>query len=253
MHRRAPASAKQARRWLSAAYTWGMQRENDYTISQPHKWGLTTNPAMRVPAHTIAQRGGTRHLSAAEFRAVWDWLATDAGRSDLRACNALRIIMATGQRVEEITGLRTGQYADGWLRWDDTKVGRITGRAMAHSIPLPAVARQILDGMTPNRHGLYVPGCKLVDQPYPDRSLNWIARRSAKVLGIPQWTPRDLRRTFRTLADGAGLTSEECARIMNHAWGSKIEAVHYDRSEYASAKAAGMKKWDVWLSALLAE
>lgn len=252
IHKRAPASAKQARRWLSAAFTWAMKRENDYTITQPHKWGLTTNPAMQVPAHTIAQRGGTRYLSQEEFRAVWDWMATAAGRSDLRACNAIRILMATGQRVEEITTLQRGQYADGWLRWADTKVGRITGTPQPHSVPVPRQARLILDSMTPNRHGLYSPGYKRPDQPYPDRSLWWIARRCAKMLGIPQFTPRDLRRTWRTLADSAGLTAEEASRIMNHAYGSKIESVHYDKSEYASAKLAGMAKWEAWLDATLA-
>jgi integrase len=252
MHIRAPASANQARRWLSAAFTWAMKRENDYTIAQPHKWGLTTNPAMLVPAHTIAQRGGTRHLSRDEFRAVWYWLASEGGRSDMRACNAMRIMMATGQRVEEITGLTAGQYANGWIRWADTKVGRITGQAAEHSIPVPEPAIKILDGMTPNKHGLYVPGFKVDKSPYPFKSFGWIARRCAKQLGIPQFTPRDLRRTWRTLADDANLTGEECARIMNHAWGSRIEAVHYDRSGYASAKIAGMAKWERWLSATIA-
>jgi integrase len=244
-HRRAPAAAKQARAWLSAAFTWALRREHDYTIDQPHRWGITDNPAARVPAHTVAQRGGTRHLSQDEFRLVWHWLATDGGRSDLRACNAMRIIMATGQRVEEITGLTAGQYRDGWLRWGKTKTGT------RHSIPLPAQARQILDAMSPNRHGLYVPGCKRTDAPYPDRSLNWIARRCAKQVGIPQFTPRDLRRTWRSLAGDAGLNAEECARIMNHAYGAKVEAHHYDRGDNAAVKLAAMAKWEKALGAMI--
>lgn len=252
IHQRAPVAAKQYRAWLSAAYTWGLKREHDYTVEQPHRWGLTTNPAAMVPAHTIAQRGGTRHLSPAEFRAVWFWLASEAGRSDLRACNAIRLLMATGQRVEEITGLSAGQYADGWLRWGDTKVGRQRQRAKPHSIPLTRQAMVILDGMTPNRHGLYVPGCKLPDMPYPDRSLNWIARRCAKQIGIPQFTPRDCRRTWRTLAgDVGGLNAEECARMMGHAYGAKVEADHYDRGDNAAVKLEAVAKWERALGSLL--
>lgn len=243
--RGAAVAAKQARVWLSAAYTWGLQRENDYTIDQPHKWGLTTNPAALVPAKTIAQRGGTRHLSAAEFRAVWFWMATEGGRTDLRACNAIRILMATGQRVEEITGLRAGQYADGWLRWGDSKTGRQRQVEKPHSIPVPVQAAIILDGMVPNAHGFYVPGCKRSDEPFRGASFGYIARRCSQQLGIPQFTPRDLRRTWRTLAgDLGGLTAEECARIMNHVYGSKVEEEHYDRGENAPVKLAGMAKWE---------
>ena len=55
----------------------------------------------------------------------------------------------------------------------------------------------------------------------------------------------------RTEQSAAGLTAEECSRIMNHAWGSKIEAKHYDKSEFASAKVSGMAKWEAWLGKVI--
>ncbi len=251
-HAAAPAATRQRRTWLSAAYTWALKREHDYTIDQPHKWGITSNPAALVPAHTVAQRGGTRHLSPDEFRAVWAWMAAEGGRSDMRACNAVRLLLATGQRVEEITGLRAGQYADGWLRWDNTKTGRQQQAEKPHAIPLPRQARAIIEAMTPNARGWYVPGCKRPDEPFRGESLGYIARRCAQQLGIPQFTPRDCRRTWRTLAgDVGGLTAEECARIMNHAYGSKVEANHYDRGDNAQVKLVAMEKWERALDAIL--
>ena len=246
IHRRAPAAANQYRAWLSAAYTWALKREHDYTIDQPQRWGVTSNPAAMVPPDTAARRAGTRHLSPEEFTAVWHWLALDAGRSDARACNALRLIMATGQRVEEIVHLRAGQWDGTWLRWERTKVAN-----RPHSVPVPAPARALLDTMPPNRHGLLVPGCKDPAKPYRCQSLDWITRRCADQLGIQHFSPRDLRRTWRTLADAAGLSGEEAARIMNHAWGSAIEAKHYDMSQYVAAKVAGMAKWEARLTALI--
>lgn len=253
IHRRGSSvAAKQARVWLSAAYTWGLKREHDYTIDQPHKWGLTMNPAALVPSDTVAQRAGTRSLSAEEFRAVWFWMAAEGGRSDLRACNALRLLLATGQRVEEITGLRAGQYAEGWLRWGDTKTGRQRQVEKPHSIPVPAQAAQILDGMVPNQHGFYVPGCKRPDEAFRGASFGYIARRCSKQLGIPLFTPRDCRRTWRTLAgDIGGLTTEECNRIMNHVHGNKTEEEHYDKGENALVKLAGMAKWERAMNAIL--
>lgn len=241
-----PVAAKQARAWLSAAYTWGLRREHDYSAEQSVRWGLTGNPAILVSASNAAQRGHSRHLSPEEFSKVWQWLAADGGRSDIRACNALRVIMATGQRVEEITGLRAGQVADGWLRWDRTKTGP------AHSIPLPKQAAAIFAGMLPNLHGLWFPGQKHRDQPFHSHTFGWICHRAADQIGIPRFSPRDLRRTWRTLAgDLGGLNAEECARLMNHAYGSKVERDHYDRGENAVIKKAGMGKWEAALERLL--
>lgn len=237
--------AKGARSTLRAAYSWAMKSEFDPKISAPRSWKILANPAANVPADFDISRTGDRHLSPDEFRRVWVWLGEWAGRSDERACAALRVLMATGQRVREITGLADGQLRDGWLFWDKTKTGK------PHCIPLPAQARALLERIEPNRYGLLFPGWKRPDAPFPDASLNWICRRCSDDLEIPRFSPRDIRRTWRTLAGDAGLSVEQCARLMNHEFGPVIEARHYDRGVYADLKRAGMTVWESWLSAQL--
>lgn len=78
-----------------------------------------------------------------------------------------------------------------------------------------------------------------------------ICRRCSDDLEIPWFSPRDIRRTWRTLAGDAGLTVEQCARLMNHEYGPVIEARHYDRGVYADLKRAGMTAWGSWISAQL--
>lgn len=248
IHKTAPAAADQYRRWLSAAFNHATRAEHDYRTEagQVRRWGIVANPAAAVPADTAARRAGTRHLSADELRRVLAWLADgSAGRTDSRACDALRLIAMTGQRVEEVLSLKAGQYAGGWLRWDSTKTGT------PHAIPLPGPARLMLDSLTPNRWGLFFPGLKYPAQPFPARSLDWITRRCADGLGIPRFCPRDLRRTWRTLAADAGLSAEACARLQNHTWGSRVAAKHYDRSEHAALKVEAVRKWEVFLSSRL--
>ena len=49
----------------------------------------------------------------------------------------------------------------------------------------------------------------------------------------------------------AGLTAEECARIMNHDFGSRVERLHYNKGSDSVVKLAGMEKWEKALEWLL--
>lgn len=109
-----------------------------------------------------------------------------------------------------------------------------------------------LDKLEANRYGLYFPGWKRPDERFPDASLNWICKRCADDLDIPRFSPRDIRRTWRTLAGDAGLSVEQCARLMNHNFGVAIEAKHYDRGIYADLKRDGMEKWERFVDKMLA-
>lgn len=255
IHRRGSQTmADQARRWLSAAFNWASRHENDYRTeaAKARRWAIAANPAALVPVDTAARRAGTRHLSRDEWAAVWRWLGDgSAGRTDGRACAALRLLMLTGQRVEEVLGLRREQYAAGWLRWEDTKAGRRTGEPLPHSIPLPPQAVPLLEALEPNRWGLYFPGLKYPREPFRTASLDWITRRCAEALAIPPFCPRDLRRTWTTLAMDAGLSSEECARVQNHATGPRTQERHYNRSQHEALKVEAMRKWAGAVSAML--
>ena len=50
----------------------------------------------------------------------------------------------------------------------------------------------------------------------------------------------------------AGLSVEQCARLMNHNFGVAIEAKHYDRGIYADLKRDGMEKWERFVDKMLA-
>jgi hypothetical protein len=70
--------------------------------------------------------------------------------------------------------------------------------------------------------------------------------------GVPHFCPRDLRRTWKTLAGAAGLSKEIRDRIQNHSL-KDISSRHYDRYEYMAEKRAAMAQWSTYLDKLLAD
>jgi hypothetical protein len=70
--------------------------------------------------------------------------------------------------------------------------------------------------------------------------------RYIKATGAEPFQARDLRRTWKTLAGGAGLSKEIRDRLQNHSEGG-VSAKHYDRWSYLPEKRAAMDAWDSWL------
>lgn len=69
---------------------------------------------------------------------------------------------------------------------------------------------------------------------------------------IPVVTNRDLRRTGKTLAGKAGVMKEIRDRIRNHAL-HDVSSKNYDRWNYMPGKRGGMKKWYIFITALLSK
>jgi len=67
---------------------------------------------------------------------------------------------------------------------------------------------------------------------------------------MPSFSPRDLRRTFKTLGGTFGLSLEMRNRIQGHAM-TDVGSVFYDRHDYLIEKREAMEKWCHNLSALL--
>jgi hypothetical protein len=66
-------------------------------------------------------------------------------------------------------------------------------------------------------------------------------------LPIEAFTPRDIRRTVKTLMGKAGITKEIRDRIQNLAV-SDVSGKHYDLYDYRPEKRAAMKTWERWLA-----
>jgi integrase len=237
--------AAEARAYISAAFNWAVKSVHDYTKpGVASLWGLKANPVSAIPIDSSAKRSGKRYLSEGEFRDFWRWLE---GRDRTTTTSPVaRLTMATGQRPGEILRLTSSHYdsKECLLEWPVTKNRR------PHVIPLPPTANIILSGLEANESGIYFPG-ETGEQPITIKGLGKLIDRYLVVHpGVLRFTPRDLRRTWKTLAGKAGLSKEMRDRLQNHAR-QDVSTRHYDRYDYLAEKREAMEQWDRFLRNML--
>ena len=229
-----PAAAKR-RMFLSAAFRWAIQSAHDYRSKNPRDWGLVVNPSTAVPVDKESGRVGSRWLSSEEFRTVLAWF-TQEGAVGARAATGL--LLLTGQRVTEIVGLRVEQWdsAEKILHFPKTKNGK------PHTVPVCAQAARILDSLKPGPDGYFFPGKRGAI------THDAVRAQIGRLAHEPSFDARDIRRTWKTLAGEAGLSTVQRDLLQNHGRGG-IGAKHYDRWDAMPEKRAGVALWEAWLTA----
>lgn len=243
--RGARSMADHVRSYIRSAYSWGLKSEHDYRVSSPRRFLLASNPAAGIP--TEPKVVGTRWLSEDEFVKLYRWLENPDTPVHPPYLRAVQFLMLTGQRVQEIARLHVSQYdaRERVLDWSKTK------NTKPHAIPLPSAAAAILDEIEPNEYGWFFPSAKDPSKPVSHGTLYAFMWRQRERKVIPYVTNRDMRRTWKTLAGKAGVSKEIRDRLQNHTL-QDVSSKNYDRWHYMPEKRAGMKKWDTFVTTLLA-
>jgi integrase len=224
-----PTEANHVRGSLSAFYSWAM------------KEGLAdANPAMHT--NKCAENSGReRVLSGAEMRSIWNAVGND----DYGII--LKLLLLTGQRREEIGGLRRQEIdldkAVISLGSERTKNGR------PHDIPLsgPAIAllKSHLDQLDPDREYIFGSGQRGYSAwAKPKKALDQKLTEAEAPIR-EHWTLHDARRTFSTVAhEELGIQPHIVEAVLNHVSGHKSGvAGRYNKSVYAREKAAALAQW----------
>ena len=217
-----PAMADHVRSYIRSAYSWAIKSEHDYRSTSPRRFKLVINPAAGIP--TEPKVVGTRWLDEDEFVRLYRWLEYPDAPVHPPYTRAVRILMLTGQRVEEIARLHVDQWdaKERIIDWSKTKNGR------PHAIPVPPLAAELIKSIIPNEYGWFFPsamdptrpvsarhalqlhvapararGHSLRDQPRPPAHVEDARRQS--------WSPKEIR-----------------DRIQNHAL-QDVSSKNYDR------------------------
>ncbi len=237
--------ADHVRSYVRSAFGWGIQSENDYRHSAPRRFRVINNPAAAIPTEPLVV--GTRWLDEDEFVRLYRWLEAPDTPVHPPYTRAVRIIMLTGQRVEEIARLHVSQWdaKERLLDWSTTKNGK------SHTIPVPDLAGDLLRSIIPNRYGWFFPSQLNPSQPVSAGTLYSFMWRQRERGVIPIVTNRDLRRTWKTLAGKAGVTKEIRDRLQNHTL-QDVSSKSYDRYSYLAEKRQGMSIWNSFATKLLA-
>lgn len=222
---------------MMAAINWAMKSTHDYTQENRMDWGLKYNPVAAVPRDQAANRTLDRNLSAEEMKHVWDNAPEQSG-------DVMRLVMCTGQRVIEVMRI-AGADVDLKAKLWTMPARKTKGRKHTHMVPLTTQAVDILTTLI----DLYGDGYL-----FPARAgakgdiigIPSVSRGASRMAGIKPFTPRDLRRTWKSRAGDAGIDRFTRDLIQQHAQtdtGSK----HYDRFDYLPQMREAMNKWEIWL------
>jgi integrase len=236
--------ADHMRSTVRAAFSWGLKAEHDYRSTAPRRFRLVMNPAAGIP--TEPKTVGSRWLNEPEFVRLYRWLECPDTPVHPPYTRAVRLLMLTGQRVEEIAQLHKDQWdaKERIIDWSKTKNGK------PHAIPVPAIAAELIESIKPNEHGWFFPSAMDPTLPVRASTLYSFMWRQRDRGVIPIVTNRDLRRTWKTLAGKAGISKEIRDRLQNHTL-QDVSSKSYDRWNYMPEKREGMKRWNTWVTRLL--
>ena len=217
--RGATTKARQTHSHLNRFFRWCVERDV-----------LTANPMTGLKRGDAKSRD--RVLSDKELAAVWQ----AAPKIGLLG-TAVRLLILTGARREEITQLRWSEIQgdDIHLEGDRTKNGD------AHIIPLTPMARDILDRLPRIADSDFVftnNGVKpIVAWARPKADLD-------DVSGITGWRIHDLRRTLATGMQKLGIGLQVVEAVLGHVSGSRAGIVGiYQRHDFAVEKRKAVEQW----------
>ena len=219
-------TANRTRASLSAMFVWAMGE------------GLAAaNPVINTNRREEKTRD--RVLSEAELRTIWLSLEDD----DYGVI--VKILILTGQRLNEIAGLRWSEIGKGaiTLPAERTKNGR------PHEVPIAKTVAALLKSRDK------VDDRDLIFGRSAGPFSGWSKAKAAldaRAGALKHWTLHDLRRTAATGMAGIGIQPHVIEAVLNHVSGHKggIAGI-YNRAQYSAEKAQALARWDEHVSAIV--
>lgn len=241
--------ADNVRAYLRAAFEFGLHAATTTRWrGRVPRFVSTHNPVAATKKAVRRKPVGRRALSAGEVALVWrgDGISPSSHLT-------LKLLIATGQRVEEV-------LQASWREFDlDEKLWTMPAERRKnrhdatepHIVPLTTFHIRLLDQVRETTdHIDWLFPHKDRSQPRKADALYQAVYRFCRSNGIESFAPRDCRRTFKTLAGSIGIDLELRNRLQGHAM-TDVGSVHYDRWGYLPEKRQAMEIWTGWLDQLL--
>ncbi|MDB2379808.1 integrase family protein [Luminiphilus sp.] len=208
-----------------------------------------SNPAKMKPVRG-AIKPRERHLSESELRHLWRriqslefpkkqifslWILTGAQRQQ-------QLARVTTNNIHELNIPGTGRCFG--LELTDTK-GR-TGRARSHMVPLTPASRNITKELAQSGWMIFsTNGVESIEPNWLTRQLKPIvsSMKDAGELEGEPFTAGAVRSTVETLLGKYGVSREDRGHLQSHG-NSGVQAMHYDRHDYAGQKLAALEIWE---------
>jgi len=211
---------------------------------------MPQNPAVNIRSRDIGgiEKPRERYLSVDEIKALWVFLDSDKHNVSIQIKNAIKIILLTGVRTGEIREAKWSEFDFQNSLWTIPAAHTKTKTVMR--IHLCALTQNILLELKNTYHSDYVV-CGIDGQSaLSDRALPKAVNRLQERLGIEQWTPHDLRRTFATqLGESLQVDPVVVEKCLGHKM-PKIMAT-YNKNEMLPQRKEALDRWGNFIETLV--
>lgn len=247
--RGAAAGANKVRANLHAVFNFGLFADNDpANINGKTVYGMDRNPVSVIPSQRGADKALDRFLSWDELRLLLEHVnmppCAVEMNSDFAELTKL-CIWTGGQRPWELmTNTR-----DNWDRKAKTLTipPHISKNSDYHVIPLSESATNVLKEMEKRYpESTYIFPAETKEGHLLSAEFSKQLRKFCSKTAFEKFTPRDIRRTFKTLAGDMGVSSEMRDRLQNHKKPG-VSTKHYDRYDYLREKRQIIEQWEAKL------
>jgi integrase len=211
-------------------------------------FGIAANPVIATKRAQKKKPVGTRSLSKDEVEKVWN-----APGISLASRLAIELLIATGQRVEEVLQATWSEFDLDEMVWTIPASRRKTRHDVAedHIVPLTGFHKTILAQIkTSTNHDNWLFPHQDGIQPRRSDALYQAVNRFCLSTETQSFAPRDCRRTFKTLAGSIRIDLEMRNRLQGHAM-TDVGSRHYDRWSYLPEKREAMEEWSTWLAGIV--
>lgn len=237
------------RAYLRAAFELGLNAESmTRWRGKAPKFNLQHNPVATVKKSVSRKARGMRTLSSGEIQQLWH---TNLLTKPMLL--ALKFLLATGQRVEEVLHATWAEFDTAEKLWVIPGERRKTrGTTLEpHIVPLTNFHLNLLDEIKlETGHNTYLFPAQGGAAPRRYDALTNAVRKYVAASGVGSFSPRDMRRTFKTIAGSMGISLELRNRLQGHAM-TDVGSVHYDRYDYLTEKRAAMTAWTAGLAKIV--
>lgn len=249
--KKTPVAANRVRSYAKAAFKFALTAHAmpEWADVVPN-FGLVYNPADATMAVKGAEKSGERALSWEEVQRFWTEAGTVAISPDLAI--AAKLLLSTGQRPAEVLGAKWEEFHSRQKLWVIPWRRRKTawrGTDVDHVVPMTETHLELLKAL----RAYYKEVGVISDYLFPAGGEGC---RTASALGqaierycepqgrskrapFERFTPRDLRRTWKTRAAEIGLGLEIRNRLQGHAL-TDVGSRNYDKFDYLSDKRKAM-------------
>ncbi|MEM6416023.1 MAG: integrase arm-type DNA-binding domain-containing protein [Pseudomonadota bacterium] len=234
--RDAVGTAREARKYLSAMYSWAV----DEGLAQAN-----IISGYKIKTNNIPKDDG-RVLTPDELNLLW------------HGAEEIGYPFGPWLQLLMLTGLRLREWAN--ATWDEIKldagsisveIGRYKQRRK-NSTPLVGTAKEIVNALPRYNGGPYLFSARGANGEQSIKGFSKAKKKIDKVSGVENWTFHDLRRSFRTYVEksaaisGVSQPDRIAELLIGHSILSSLEST-YNKNLYWDEQCKALEAYEAWL------